>query len=527
MKKATHSIPFSSLALAFSLLASGAAQAEWIKSYGTKNNETGAAMPSKQGGYYLSMISTPTASKTKSVALFSLLDANGKAAWTKQITTGKYDYFSLNELGSGRVLLQGTTQLSATSPDNAVWAIYDVNRTTGALSPKFSKTYKKGNHSLYFSEDSQGILWGMGSTSAFSQNGQGTDLILAKINTATGLPAWSKVYHYGYDDSVRAIIPKGQNFILAVNTQNANADSQKILLGQLNKLGVPVAGSFKEYDGNGLSTVINIEPISGGNYLLYGTNQSSIADKNPTVFVMKLNSSLNVVWGKKYAAGADQGLSTPVIDENADGSYTLTGNLTTADNIQIPGIPFPIPMSSQHPAVIQISSTGAVISGKSFGYQNDTAVFTKGANSTYLLSGQMMPFIDITSPNKPVNIDALYGHFSADVAPHWVKTLGGPKNDFGFISPQPTGYWLSGFSSSWGVGNMDVVAGKLDTNGDVPGCQYIKEVTMLETALNITAEDLNWHPQPAVLVKKGAIIPTGITLNVTDATIATTNVCSN
>ncbi len=78
----------STLALAFSLLACGAVQAEWIKSYGTKNNDFGTLTPSPRGGYYLSTISTPKASGSKSVALFSLLNPNGKPLWTKKISSG-------------------------------------------------------------------------------------------------------------------------------------------------------------------------------------------------------------------------------------------------------------------------------------------------------------------------------------------------------------------------------------------------------------------------------------------------------
>lgn len=527
MKQAKRIIPLSALTLAISVFAGGTAHAEWIKSYGTQNSEFGSVMPSSQGGYYLSMLSAPTTSGSKPSALLSLLNNNGNPSWTKKVTTGAYDTFFLNELSNGRILLQGTTQQSSDGPGNAVWAIYNVNRTTGALSPVFRKTYKgKGDDQLFITQDSQGVLWATGSTTSFSQDDKARDMILAKIDANTGIPAWSKVYHYGYDDSVVAFIPKGTKFILLANIQTADAGSGKILLGQLNNLGVPVSGSFKEYGGNGLNSAINIKPISGGNYLVYGKHQNSRDDQNPTLFVMKLNSSLGYVWGKSYTAGADQGMYITDVNENADKSLTLTANLNTTLYIDVGGMHIPFGASS-HPTAIQLSAAGVVTSTKSFEYQGvDSASLSRTDNGDYLLGGQTSDSIDPTKPVIP-ETDMLYGHFNATMAPTWVKTLGGQGIDSGFIRPQSTGYWLSGTTLSWGAGYMDVLAGKLDANGDVPGCKAINEVSMIETTPLITAGNLGWQGQAATLVKKGAITNTDITLNVTNSSFKTTNVCSN
>lgn len=522
MQKAEFNISFSTLALAFSLVSSGAAQAEWIKSYGTKNNEFGSVASSSQGGYYLSMLSAPLANNSKSVALLSLLNANGDPSWTKKVTSGAYDNFFLGELSDGRMLLQGTTQATANGSGDAVWALYNVNRTTGALSPVFRKIYKgKGDDFLSITQDNQGALWGTGSTTSFSQDGKGTDMLLAKLNANNGVPVWSKAYHYDYDDSIAAFIPKGNNFILLANAKNSGGNSQKVLLGQLNSLGNPVLGSFKKYGGAGINTAISIKPISQGNYLVYGTNQTSMIDNNSTVFVMKLNSKLNYLWGKKYAANPDEGLSISDINENANGSFTLTGNVRTP--IYFSGFPL---YTAQHPMVMQLSSTGAGSAAKSFEYQEiDSGSFSKNADGTYRLDGQTMAF-DLSGAGIG-DIDALYGHFSANIAPDWIKTLGGSKIDMGFISPQSGGYRLSGSTSSWGAGNMDVLAGKLDADGDVPGCPHIKEVSMTQATPKINVSNLNWQPQNAALVKKGAISATDTTFNVTSAAITVTAVCKH
>ncbi|MDD5276556.1 MAG: hypothetical protein PHR16_10800 [Methylovulum sp.] len=522
MKKAKLNIPFSTLALAISLIFSGTVQAEWINSYGTKSSEFGSVTPSSQGGYYLSMLSSPLAQTSKPTTLFSLLNANGNPLWTKKITSGAYDSFFLSELSNGRVLLQGSTSATATGNNDAVWALYNVNRTTGALSPVFRRIYKgKGNDLLSITQDKQGGLWGTGSTTSFSQDGKGTDMLLAKLNVNNGAPIWSKAYHYDYNDSLAAFIPKGNNFILLANAKNSGGGSQKIVLGQLNSLGDPVVGSFKKYGGTGLNTAINIKPISQGNYLVYGTNQVSIKNSNTTVFVIKLNSNLGYIWGKKYVGNPDQGLGISDINENANGSFTLTGNLRTP--VYFSGFPL---YTAQHPTIMQLSSTGTVSAANSFEYQEiDSGNFSRNADGSYRLDGQTMAFN--LSGSGVGDIDALYGLFSANITPDWIKTLGGPKVDIAFISPQAGGYGLSGSTSSWGAGNLDVLAGKLDANGDVPGCPYIKEVSMVKTTPKINVSNLNWQPQAAALVKKGAIQATSVALKVSNAAITVKSVCKH
>ncbi len=525
MKKAKHSLPFSALTLAFSLLASGAAQAEWIKSYGTNNNEFGTVMPSSQDSYYLSMLST-SISTAKSVALLSLLDANGVPAWTKKITTGAFDSFLLSELNDGRLLLQGKTQLSANGSGNAVWAVYNVNRVTGALSPVFSKSYPgKGNDELTITQDNQGGLWGTGSTTSFSQDGKGKDMIVAKINATTGTPIWSKVFHSDYKDAIAAFIPQNDKYILLANTTSTSGDSQKILIGLLNNLGAPV-GSFKKFGGSGINNVVGIKAISGGSYLVYGTNLANVQDQHPTIFVMKLSPLLKYVWGKKLTAGADQGMYVSDINENTDHSLTLTANLNATLYANFGGFKVPIGASA-HPAAIQLSSAGAVTSAKSFEYQDtDTSNLYKTSNGNYLLGGQTSKAMDMTNPTMP-NTDMLYGQFNATMSPNWVKTLGGQNIDSGVITSQPTGYLLSGATMSWSAGYMDLLAGKIDANGDVPGCTHINEVSMIETTPTISDSNLNWQAQTALLVNKGAITSTNIAINVTPATMTTTTVCGN
>lgn len=518
---------YSTLALAVSLLACGVAEATWIKTYGTQNADFGATIPSTQGGYYLSINSIPASSSTKPSPLISKLNATGKPLWTKKITTGAYDSFFISELGNGRLLLHGTTQASTSGASNAVWAEYTVNQSTGALTKVFSKAYKgSGDDSLFLTEDSTGALWGQGSTTSFEGTTGNSDMIVAKINPSTGVPIWSSVLNYDFDDSVAGFIPKGSQFILAANAQNQDGSSQKIVLGLLDSQGRPVSGSFKKYGGSGINSAIGIKAIANGNYLLYGSSRTSNTNQNSTIFIIKLNSNLAVVWSKKYNAGADAGLDVTEINENSNGSFTVNGFVRTPVYFTQGGIKILL-YQEMHPATLQISSAGAIQSKKSFEYQAmDTATFYKSANGNYLLSGQTMD-LDLSGQSSG-NVDMLYGNFNSSVSPNWVKTFGAAKSESGFLSARSGGYRLSGATNSWGAGNYDVLSGELDANGDVPGCPDIKEVTMTQTTPTITASSLGWTAQAVTLTRKGAISSADIALTVTNSTaIKVTTVCTN
>jgi hypothetical protein len=526
MNNTYRNIPFSKLALVLALCLGSSAQADWIKAYGTSNMDIGIVTPAATDGYFLSLSTSSLNKNTKSLSLLSKLDSNGDPEWTKQITTGNYDHFYLSQTSDHRILLQGDTRQTTSSALNSVLALFDIDSASGQLTPVFSKVYKKGASHLSFMQDDQGVLWGLGSIVTSGQTGKGSDMILANINAKNGIPNWSKVFHYSTVDSVRSILSKGQNYILVANS-HATPNNQKILIGLLNKTGEPVSGSFNEYAGTGLNEVMAIKAIAGGNYVLYGTSKVSNTSSKASIFVLKLDANLKALWEKNYSAGTDQGFIAPSVDENADGTLTITSQLMTTDKIAVPGLPgMTIPMPSTHPAVIKLSADGAVISAKTLAYQNDTAFFTKNTDSSYLISGQTMT-MDFMSPSTAGNSNILYGQFTADLSPVWTKTFGGTKTDMGGIISQGNGYNLFGSTMSWGAGNIDVLAGQLDANGDVANCDFIKEVDMLENALTVKAENLNWTPKSATLTKKGVISSSNITLNVSDGQLTTTKVCGN
>ncbi|MFI3157867.1 MAG: hypothetical protein QX199_17100 [Methylococcaceae bacterium] len=549
MKKKNTVRRLTKLALSVALLTAGTAQAGWLTAYGTPNNDMGKATPSAQGGYYVTLLSSgslsgfpgavDTASNmlagitTKPAQLLSLLAADGTPLWTNKISTGAYDAFSATELADGRLLVQGTTQTKLTASGDAVWAVYQVNRATGKLTPLFRNVYKgKGADYLFINQDALGALWAQGTTTSFNTKGD-TDMIVAKINANTGAPEWSSVLNYAHNNAVAAFTPKGNQFILVANA--GNAGNWNVVIGLLDNHGLPVAGSFNKYGASGINNAQGLKAIGNDNYLLYGTTTVNTPDsfgiphKNSTVFVVKLDADLNIVWDKKYSVGQDAGFTITEVNENSDGSFTLNGSVNAMTYYTMQG--FSVPLYALHPAAIQLSATGGALFGKSFELNTmDPAFFFKNADGTYSLSGQTSK-INLTNPTANLNGDSdlLYGAFDADFAPSWVKTLGGTAIDSGSVKPIAGGYGLTGMSASWGAGKLDVLVGELDGNGNIAGCEGIKDAVMTEKTLTVSADDLGWTPQAVKLARKGAINKANITqLNVsTSPTITATPVCSD
>ena len=125
--------------------------------------------------------------------------------------------------------------------------------------------------------------------------------------------------------------------------------------------------------------------------------------------------------------------------------------------------------------------------------------FIKMDDDSYLLSGSITP--SSTTPNDD---DVLFGKYDSSFSPQWVKTFGGTGSDMGAILPDRNRYLLTGetdsFSASTGVD--DIFGITLNSNGEFPGCSYIKDVFLTVGSPDITVTDLGWIPTPTTLTPR-------------------------
>jgi hypothetical protein len=502
------------LALSVFLSAPGAAEAGWLKTYGTAAADSGYAWSASGGGYFLSLTSSDESTGTHA-SLFARLNDAGNLSWARKIQAGPNDEFFLSELPNGRILLQGTTRKTATASKDAVWAIYNLNRATGALTPVASKVYRgqgEDYFGLHFDETGNALL-GVGSTSSFNTDPQSgdTDILVAKFSPANGALVWSKVLHGDANDSAIQLLPAGQGYVLLAST--GSGIQGRVLVGKLGANGGPVSGSFASYGDSGHSLPTGLYPVAGGGYVIIGSNQVlQGASYRSDAFVIKLGPNLEYLWGKRLSVGTGGVLSLTGASEREDGSLVLSGGFFRYDGGEL--LPRPEALA------VRLAADGDLLG--THGFEDLSGYFSRNHDGGYSFSGTG----GIAGSDTGQEGDLLYGQFDAGFHPLWLKRLAGPWAEYGSVTPRADGYFLSGGTTSWGAGQSELLAGVLDGKGEVAGCTYIGNEPVVETTPNITASNLNWKPKAAKLSSRGSIKAENISLTVAKASLKATTVCS-
>ena len=510
--------------MALIALASAPAEAGWLKSYSTASTEVGGNLiAAPGGGYWLQQLSS-------SALLFSGLKSTGQVAWTRKLSTSGAILAHLSKSASGKLLLTGSTAASASALDtasNPVWAAYTVNAATGALTPIYQKTYAGPGNDVLAVLPQGGALLGIGFTTSFNvpPSSTNTDALVAKINATTGAPTWSKALHSGAKDTALQLVPAGAAYIL-VGLTGSSSTNQRPLIGKLNaSTGGIVAGSFKTYGDKPVSSA-HLTTLADGSYLLHGSYKPGTEIYPGTgisleqdIFIIKLNASLVPVWKKSYSAGLYDALSDyGQIQENSDGSLTLTGAISAMDITQITNPK----ASTLKPFALKLDADGGVVWSKSFNYAPSlSGAFFPNADGSYWFSGQILN-------SNPSKNHVLYGQFDADLKPVWVKRLNTAGGEaVGVLNPLATGYSLAATSPV--TGGSDTLAGVLNAQGGIANCALIADAlgSLTETSPVITASALNWTPKAATVTSRaGGITATNTAITATPATLTVTNRCS-
>jgi hypothetical protein len=475
------------LVLALAIATTGVAQAEWLKSYDSGSLDVGYSIRSAQGGIYQNTVGNEK-SKFSSLAL---LNDQGVPLWRRKLYTGGIDTLAVVELPSGQLFVGGFTRSTTTAPTKAVWGKFNVNRATGSMTRLFSKTYNGAvKFFRVFPDASLQNIFGMGE---IQNSNTSTDLLISQINLNNGTPLWTRVLNSGPFDSASAIFPiAGNRYVLTgqTSTQSDSSD-QKILIGLLNSTGQPIAGTFKKYGASGAANSGSLQPISGGNYLLVGT--SNVMSTSPfglplsksTTFVIKLNSSFNIVWKKTFQATKDASISALSAIENSNGSLLINARFTPAFTLTDP-----FASSKQHPVTLRLSATGGLLGSKRYEFGDiDSGLFI-AAPGGYLFQGTTMNLNQVSA----VGGNSVYGKYDASLQPAWNRTLPQAGLIGAGITPFNNGYLLSGMINFLQNQNTDLLLGQLNDTGDVPGCAEIEPIAPTIVNAGISSANLSWTP---------------------------------
>ncbi|MEO0181226.1 MAG: T9SS type A sorting domain-containing protein [candidate division WOR-3 bacterium] len=189
-----------------------------------------------------------------------------------------------------------------------------------------------------------------------------------------------------------------------------------------------------------------IQTTDGG-YVIVGRTQSYGAGLDDFL-VLKINSDgSNIVWAKTFGGpGTDYGYS---VVQTTDG-YAVAGSTLS---FGAGGYDF---------LVLKLDSDGGLVWAKTFGGTGDDAAWCviQATDGGLVVAGYTGSF-------GAGSQDFLVLKLDSDGGLDWAKTFGGAGGDFAYSITQTAdgGYFVGGFTGSFGVGVPDFLVVKLDSDG--------------------------------------------------------------
>ncbi len=192
---------------------------------------------------------------------------------------------------------------------------------------------------------------------------------------------------------------------------------------------------------------VSMTNSSDGGYVIAGYTWRFGASYDDDIYVVKLDSSGNVVWTKTI--GGSKHDEARSIIQSSDGGYVVAGSTSSfgAGNLDI--------------FVVKLDSSGNIVWAKTIGgifgdYANSIIQSSDGG---YVIAGGTGSFY---ADFYVVKLDS-----SGNVV--WTKTIGGSKHDEArsIIQSSDGGYVVAGYTESFGAGGRDIYVVKLDSAGNV------------------------------------------------------------
>lgn len=191
-----------------------------------------------------------------------------------------------------------------------------------------------------------------------------------------------------------------------------------------------------------------IQSADGG-YLMVGEIHgfgAGLAD----VYVVKTDSNGKLIWSRTY--GTSEADYSEAVLETSDGDFVIVG-FTEATNVDL-----------RDAYMLKISDSGTLIWSKTFGGESIDALtkIVETFDGGLMAVGYSFSFGEDGSDVYAIKTDS-------DGNIEWQKTYGGIENDWGYsvVNTLDSCFALTGTSLSYGAGNADIIALKLDSLGSV------------------------------------------------------------
>jgi hypothetical protein len=289
---------------------------QWTKTIGGSNDdEAWSIIQSSDGGY---VVAGWTRSFGAGSADFYVvkLDSSGNVQWTKTIGGSSEDVAGpIIQSSDGGYVVAGSTRsftedvniyvVKLDSSGNVVWT-----KTIGG-------SYYDWANSIIQSSDGGYVV--AGGTTSFGAGS--ADFYVVKLDSS-GNVQWTKTIGGSNDDEARSIIQSSDGgYVVAGKTWSFGAGSADMYVVKLDSAGNVIW--TKTIGGSNDDEAGSIIQSSDGGYIVAGWTWSFGAGGND-FFVVKLDSSGNVVWAKTIGGIGDDAWGDSII-QSSDGGYVVAG----------------------------------------------------------------------------------------------------------------------------------------------------------------------------------------------------------
>lgn len=290
-----------------------------------------------------------------------------------------------------------------------------------------------------------------GQTNSFGAAGQ--DFWLFKLDS-TGAQAWAYLYGTAQDDGGASQATPDGGYIVNGWTMSGLATTTPWVMKLDSGGAITWQKTYTQvfsFGGTGLA----VSKILSDGYLLSGLSMDM--QSGSFVFdLVKIDLSGNILWQKSFGM-ANKMINGGGLVRLSDGSLVVGGMITDLGT------------QDSDLYLMKLTSTGDLVWAKTYGGPSPdyggTGVFST-ADGGFFVSGQTKSWGPGGTQNGMGDLWGLKLDASGNI--QWQKAYGGTGDDTGIIMPDPAGgYFIGATTTSWGAGGQDIWLAKLDSSGNI------------------------------------------------------------
>ncbi len=293
------------------------------------------------------------------------------------------------------------------------------------------------------------------------------DTWVLKLDSSGGI-AWEYAYGAGSQEFASSVERTSDGGYILGGRTNSGADAPDFWALKLDSNGVALWD--RTYSLGADRRIESIHETSDNGYILAGSTSSGGA---PAAWVIKTDANGNIVWERTYDPGL--GADVEEIQVTSDGGYVLIAEALTGGG-------------DQDFWVLKLESDGDVEWESTYGGagEEDAQPIRQTSDGGYIMAGETRSFgagggdVWVVKLNQNGQI-------------MWERTYGGTGDDEVTSLDQTTdgGYVIAGETTSFGAGATDIWVLKIDSTGNIRGCQPIgsSDASVADTDATIVNTD--------------------------------------